>query len=71
MNFPGNDHIAAVHFPPISSQGWLAAASPDLPLVDLCQAIPTILGPQLVEFLKGVLDDPRVARYSPTRDFPR
>ena len=41
MKFPVNEHILKVHFPPISEvKGWLAGAPSDLPLIDLCQAIP-------------------------------
>jgi len=67
MKFSMNEHIAGVHFPPISEvKGWLSGAPADLPLVDLCQAVPDYApDPSLTDFLKGVLDDPQVSRYSP------
>ena len=67
MKFSVNDHILKVHLPPISEvKGWLAGASPDLPLIDLCQAVPDYPpAPELTEYLKVALDDPLVSRYSP------
>ena len=72
MKFPMNEHIVNVHFPPISEvKGWLAGAPPDLPLVDLCQAIPDYPpAPELTAYLKGILDDPLVSRYSPDEGLP-
>ncbi|MBI1919927.1 MAG: aminotransferase [Geobacter sp.] len=68
MKFPISDHIRQVHFPPISEvKGWLAQRQPDdLPLIDLCQAIPDYPpAPELVEHLRGMLDDPLLSRYAP------
>jgi aspartate/methionine/tyrosine aminotransferase len=67
MKFAVNEHILKVHSPPISEvKGWLAAAPPSLPLVDLCQAVPDYPpAPGLIEYLKGRLDDPAISRYSP------
>lgn len=67
MKFPVNDHIVRVHFPPISEvKGWLSGARSDLPLIDLCQAVPDYPpARELTDHLKGCLDDPLVSRYSP------
>jgi aspartate/methionine/tyrosine aminotransferase len=74
MKFPISSHIDAVPFPPISEvQGWIAGRSfsPERPLVDLCQAVPDYApAPELVEHLKGVLVDPRTARYTPDEGLP-
>ncbi len=72
MKFAVNEHILKVHFPPISEvKGWLAGAPPDLPLIDLCQAVPDYSpAPELTEYLKGVLDDPLVSRYSLDEGLP-
>jgi len=72
MKFAMNDQIARVHFPPISEvKGWLAAAPPGLPIIDLCQAIPDYPpAAELTEHLKGCLDDPLVAKYSPDEGLP-
>jgi aspartate/methionine/tyrosine aminotransferase len=69
MKFAVSPHIERVHFPPISEvKEWLAGRSfpPERPLVDLCQAVPDYPpAPELVAHLKGLLDDPQTARYSP------
>lgn len=67
MNFTVNEQIVQVHFPPISEvKGWLAQAPPDLPLIDLCQAIPDYPpAPELTEHLRERLADPLVSKYSP------
>ena len=72
MKFAMNDQIARVHFPPISEvKGWLAAAPPGLPPIDLCQAIPDYPpAAELTEHLKVCLDDPLVAKYSPDEGLP-
>jgi aspartate/methionine/tyrosine aminotransferase len=72
MKFPVNEHILKVHFPPISEvKGWLAAAPPSLPLVDLCQAVPDYPpAPELIDYLKGRLDEPEISRYSPDEGLP-
>ncbi len=69
MKFAISPRIQAVHFPPISEvRQWAASywASPERPLIDLCQAVPDYPpAPGLVAHLKGVLDDPLTSRYSP------
>jgi aspartate/methionine/tyrosine aminotransferase len=67
MKFPVSRHIRGVHFPPISEvKGWVAGAPPGRPLIDLCQAIPDYPpARELTEHLKGLLDDPLLAKYSP------
>ena len=72
MKFPLNEHILKVHSPPISEvKGWLAAAPPPLPLLDLCQAVPDYPpAPELVEFLKGELADPLISRYTSDEGLP-
>jgi hypothetical protein len=69
MKFPVSPHIERVHFPPISEvRGWIAGRTfpPELPLIDLCQAIPDYPpAPQLTDHLKPLLDDPLTSRYSP------
>jgi hypothetical protein len=38
MKFPISEQIRSIHFPPISEvKGWLAAAAPELSLIDLCR----------------------------------
>jgi aspartate/methionine/tyrosine aminotransferase len=73
MNYPINEHIRAVHFPPISEvKGWLAAR-PDtgLELIDLCQAVPDYApAPELTAHLAGLLDDPQTSKYSPDEGLP-
>ncbi|MCM2356927.1 MAG: aminotransferase [Geobacteraceae bacterium] len=66
MKFSVNDHIVKVHSPPIAEvKGWLAAAPADLPLIDLCQAIPDYPpAAELTGHLKECLDDPLTSRYS-------
>ncbi len=74
MKFPVSPLIEQVHFPPISEvKEWLSGSAfpPERPLVDLCQAIPDYApAPELTEHLKGVLDDPRIARYSLDEGMP-
>jgi aspartate/methionine/tyrosine aminotransferase len=67
MNFSVNEQIVQVHFPPIAEvKGWLAGVGSDLPLIDLCQAVPDYPpAAELTAHLKGRLTDPLVARYSP------
>jgi aspartate/methionine/tyrosine aminotransferase len=74
MNFPVSPHMDAVPFPPISEvQGWIAGRSfpPERPLIDLCQAVPDYApAPALLEHLRGLLTDPRIARYTPDEGLP-
>jgi aspartate/methionine/tyrosine aminotransferase len=74
MDFPISPNIERVHFPPISEvREWLAGRSfpPELPLVDLCQAIPDYPpAPALIEYLKSILQDPQLSRYSPDEGLP-
>ncbi|BCR05853.1 aminotransferase [Desulfuromonas versatilis] len=74
MKFGISSNIEKVHFPPISEvKGWVAgrAFPAQRPLVDLCQAIPDYPpAAELVEHLKGVLDDPATSKYSPDEGLP-
>jgi len=73
MHYTINEHIRAVHFPPISEvKGWLAAR-PDtgLALIDLGQAVPDYApAPELTAHLATLLDDPQTSRYSPDEGLP-
>ena len=47
---------------------WVAgrAFAPERPLIDLCQAVPDFPpAPELIAYLKPLLDDPQLSRYSP------
>lgn len=61
-------HIETVQFPPITEvKSWLEGieVSAKRPLVDLCQAVPDYPpAPELVDYLRGLLDDPATSRYS-------
>ncbi len=72
MKFPVSPHIRGVHFPPISEvKGWVAGAPPGRPLIDLCQAVPDYPpARELTDHLKGLLDDPLLAKYSPDEGLP-
>lgn len=72
MKFAINDHIKQVHFPPISEvKGWLALAQPNLPLIDLCQAVPDYPPAlALTEHLASLLADPLLSKYSPDEGLP-
>lgn len=74
MKFPISPQIRSVHPPPITEvKGWLADRPADspLPLVDLCQAVPDYPpARELTGHLKGLLDDPQVAKYSPDEGLP-
>jgi aspartate/methionine/tyrosine aminotransferase len=72
MKFPVSHHIAAVHPPPISEvKGWLADRQPDLPLIDLCQAVPDYPPPkELTDYLAALTGDPLTSRYSPDEGLP-
>lgn len=67
-------NILPIQPPPITEvKSWLAGLAPDpaRPLVDLCQAVPDYApAPELVEYLRGRLDDPQTARYSPDEGLP-
>jgi aspartate/methionine/tyrosine aminotransferase len=69
MKFTISQQIRSVHFPPISEvREWVDSyyVTPEQPLIDLCQAVPDYPpARELVEHLKGILDDPLTARYSP------
>ena len=73
MNYPINEHIRTVHFPPISEvKEWLAER-PDsaLELIDLCQAVPDYApAAKLTAHLATVLDDPQTSKYSPDEGLP-
>ncbi|TGU74446.1 aminotransferase [Geomonas terrae] len=72
MKFPVSPLVRGVHPPPISEvKGWLAAASPKLPLIDLCQAIPDYPPPpELIDHLETVMRDPLTSRYSIDEGLP-
>jgi aspartate/methionine/tyrosine aminotransferase len=73
MKFNISPHIEAVQFPPITEvQNWLAnAPASDLPLIDLCQAVPAWPpAPELTGHLIERLPDPQIARYSPDEGLP-
>jgi hypothetical protein len=73
MNYTINEHIRAVHSPPISEvKGWLATRPyTSLALIDLCQAVPDYApAPELTAHLAGLLDDPQISRYSPDEGLP-
>ena len=72
MKFRVSSHILQVQPPPISEvKRWLAARAPDLPLVDLCQAVPDYPPERgLTDHLKTLLDDPLTAKYSPDEGLP-
>lgn len=69
MKYRINPLIDAVKFPPISEVWeWVAAGRHpgDMPLIDLCQAVPSHppdMG--LVAHLKNLMDDPATYRYTP------
>lgn len=73
MSYRINTSVAAVHPPPITEVlGWLGGRKdPGLPLIDLCQAVPSY--PPAVEMtrhMKELLDDPTIARYTPDEGLP-
>lgn len=72
MKFPVSELIEGVHPPPISEvRGWLAAASPERGLIDLCQAIPDYPPPpELIDHLERVMRDPLTSRYSIDEGLP-
>jgi aspartate/methionine/tyrosine aminotransferase len=72
MKFAVSELIEGVHPPPISEvKGWLAAANPTLPLIDLCQAIPDYPPPsELIDHLEQVMRDPLTSRYSIDEGLP-
>lgn len=72
MRFPISQLIVDVHPPPISEvKGWLAGACPQLPLIDLCQAIPDYPPPrELTDHLARVMLDPLTSRYSIDEGLP-
>ncbi|HDR46142.1 MAG TPA: aminotransferase [Geoalkalibacter subterraneus] len=69
MKYRINSLIDAVNFPPISEVWeWVAAKRHprDMPLIDLCQAVPSHPPDAgLVAHLKGLMDDPETYRYTP------
>ena len=74
MRYSVSPHIAGVHFPPISEvRRWAQerGGRPDLPLIDLCQAVPDYPpDPGLTGHLAMVVADPLTARYSPDEGLP-
>ncbi|SEA11815.1 hypothetical protein SAMN05660420_01271 [Desulfuromusa kysingii] len=63
------EHIKQIQTPPITEvKSWLTKQTfaADKPLVDLCQAVPSYSPPkELIEHLKGAMDDPFTFKYSP------
>jgi aspartate/methionine/tyrosine aminotransferase len=73
MEFTINEHIHAVHFPPISEvKGWLTGrADSGLELIDLCQAVPDYAPPsEMTAHLATLLADPQTSKYSPDEGLP-
>lgn len=74
MKFPFSAHTEKVHFPPISEvKSWIAGRvfPAEMPLVDLCQAVPDYAPvPELMTHLKEALDDPLISKYSPDEGLP-
>jgi len=72
VRFPISEQILRVHPPPISEvRGWLAEATPGLPLIDLCQAVPDYPPPgDLIDHLAQVMADPQTSRYSVDEGLP-
>lgn len=73
MRFALNNHIRAVHTPPISEvKAWSAERSANAPaLIDLCQAVPDYgPPPELLAHLHGIVDDPLTCRYTPDEGLP-
>lgn len=73
MHYTINEHIRAVHFPPISEvKGWVATRPENgLKLIDLCQAVPDYApAPELTAHLATLLDDPLLSKYSPDEGLP-
>lgn len=67
MRFSFNDHVKAVHDPPISEvRDWISSRpSGAAPLVDLCQAVPDYLpAPELLAYLHTAIEDQQSCRYS-------
>jgi len=73
MRFPVSQQILGVHPPPISEvRGWLAEAPPDLPIIDLCQAVPDYPPAAiLTEYMAAAVADPLTARYAPDEGLPQ
>lgn len=74
MNYAVSPLIEAVHYPPISEvRQWAAeyANGRDLPLIDLCQAVPDYPPAQeLTDHLAAVVADPSTSRYTPDEGLP-
>jgi aspartate/methionine/tyrosine aminotransferase len=74
MKYAVSPQLAAVHFPPISEVRLWAAArtnSPELPLIDLCQAVPDYApAKQLTDYMATLVADPLTARYTPDEGLP-
>lgn len=74
MKFACSPDIAAVHYPPISEVRRWAAERPEsaeLPLIDLCQAVPDYPpAAALTDLLATLPADPLTARYTPDEGLP-
>ena len=65
-------NLTAVHPPPIGEvAGWRQLAPPELPVIDLCQAVPNYPpAPGMIAHLQQLLFDPQMSRYSPDEGLP-
>lgn len=72
MKFAVSELIRSVHFPPISEvRNWVAQRKSEVPLIDLCQAVPDYPpARQMTDHLAALLGDPEMSRYSPDEGLP-
>jgi len=72
MKFAVSPHIGRVHYPPISEvRQWAAEYARELPLIDLCQAVPDYPpAEELTSYMASVVADPLTARYTPDEGLP-
>ncbi|HEY3307691.1 MAG TPA: aminotransferase [Desulfuromonadaceae bacterium] len=73
MQYAISELIRKVHTPPINEvRGWIAGRSDDdLPLLDLCQAVPDYPpAKELNEHLAELVHDPLISKYSPDEGLP-
>lgn len=67
MRYSVNPALTAVHPPPITEVlGWLSGKqNHDLPVIDLCQAVPSYTpAASMIGHMKDLLDEPTIARYT-------
>jgi len=74
MNYAVSPLIEAVHYPPISEvRRWAAVYrdSRELPLIDLCQAVPDYPpAKELTDYLAVTVAEPLTSRYTPDEGLP-